>query len=420
MIGLLDCNNFYVSCERVFQPSLEGRPVIVLSNNDGCAVSRSEEAKALGIAMATPAFLIEDLIKQYDVAVFSSNYTLYGDMSERVMKIIKGMVPRVEVYSIDEIFLDFSSFKFTDLFHFATHLRTEVMQQTGIPVSVGIAPTKTLAKMANKLAKKYKKEVGVHYARTKDEIQELLTATAIGDVWGIGGQYEKLLLSHDVSTAADFVRLNEEWIRKNMTVVGHRMWNEMRGIPCIKWDEQPPPKKAICTSKSFGQLVTKKKDIEEAVASHVAVCSKKLRQDKSCANEMQVFIQTNPFRPEDKQLYGSINLRLRVASNNTQELIKYALRGLHHIFQDGYKYVKAGVMVLDIVPEWVTQLSLFDAPPREKDKLLMKTIDEINHSYGTNAVRLGVQGYHHNWRLRRQHLSKKYTTDISELLTINI
>jgi DNA polymerase V len=294
------------------------------------------------------------------------------------------------------------------------------MQQTGIPVSIGIGPTKTLAKMANKLAKKYKREKGVMQVKTNEEIQELLLATAIGEVWGIGGQYEKLLLTQDVKTALDFAQLNEEWIRKNMTVVGQRMWNEMRGMPCIKWDDLPTPKKGICTSKSFGKLITQKKDLEEAVASHAATCAKKLRQEKSCANEMQVFIQTNPFRPEDKQLYGSINLRLRVASNNTQELIKYALRGLNHIFQDGYKYVKAGIMVLDIAPEWVTQLSLFDAVPRTKDKALMKTIDQINHTFGTNTVRMGVQGYNHVWGLRREHLSKKYTTNLNELLTINI
>lgn len=420
MIGLLDCNNFYVSCERVFQPSLEGRPVIVLSNNDGCAISRSEEAKAIGIAMATPAFIVDDIIKKYDVAVFSSNYTLYGDMSERIMKVIKSLVPRVEVYSIDEIFLDFTTMKYTDLFSFAMNLRQEVSGQTGIPVSVGLAPTKTLAKMANKLVKKYKRDEGVMLVRSDDEIRELLAATEIGDVWGIGGQYEKLLLSLGVKTAYDFTLLPEEWIRKNMTVVGQRMWHEMKGTPCIKWDEQPSPKKAICTSKSFGQLITKKKDLEEAVASHTATCAKKLRQEKSCANEMQVFIQTNAFRPEEKQFYGSINLRFRVASSNTQEMIKYALRGLNHIFQDGYKYVKAGIMVLDIVPEWVTQLSLFDCPPQVKDKSLMKTIDEINHIHGTNTVRMGVEGYNHSWKLRRQHLSQKFTTDIDQLLTIKI
>ncbi len=420
MIALLDCNNFYVSCERVFQPSLNGKPVIVLSNNDGCAIARSEEAKQLGIKMGTPAFMVNDLIKKYNIAVFSSNYTLYGDMSARIMKIIKTFVQRVEVYSIDEIFLDLSGSKYQSEEELASELRRTVQQQTGIPVSVGIAPTKTLAKMANKYAKKHKREIGIHKVASTESIAEILDATEVGDIWGVGNQYKKLLLQHDVRTAADFVKLNEEWIRKNMSVVGQRLVKELKGISCIKWEELPPPKKGICTSRSFGNIVTAKKGIESAIASHTASCAQKLRKDNLVAGVLQIFIETNRFRQGDKQYHGSIEMELRVPSSNTQEMMKYTMRGLDLIFQSGFNYQKAGVMAMEIVSSSAIQLGLFDKPPEKKDASLMLAIDSINHNFGRNKVRIGMHGYDKDWHLRRDHISKSFTTDLNEILTIKI
>jgi len=420
MIALLDCNNFYVSCERVFNPSLRGKPVIVLSNNDGCAIARSDEAKELGIKMATPVFMIVDLIKKHNVQVFSSNYELYGDMSDRVMRIIKSFVQVVEVYSIDEIFLDLSNIKYQSIEQLAIDLRQSVQQQTGIPVTVGVAPTKTLAKMANRFAKKFKKKIGVHYAATKEAINEMLTVTEVGDIWGIGHQYEKLLLLHNIKTAFDFVNTNEEWIRKNMSVVGHRMVKEMKGIPCIKWEQTPPPRKAICTSRSFGNLLTKKHQIEEAVAAFTASCAQKLRKENTVANTLQVFVQTNPFRHEDKQYFASQDLHLRVPSNNTKELLSYAMRGLNNIFQNGFNYHKAGILLTDIVPSKFIQLSIFDKPESSQQKNLMKTIDKVNRNFGRDTVRFGSQGFDKQWHLRRQYLSKAFTTNPNEFLTIKI
>lgn len=420
MIALLDCNNFYVSCERVFNPSLRGKPVIVLSNNDGCAIARSEEAKELGIKMATPVFMIMDVIGKHNVQVFSSNYALYGDMSARVMKVIKSFVQVVEVYSIDEIFLDLSNIKYQSIERLANDIRHSVQQQTGIPVTVGIAPTKTLAKMANRYAKKFRKEVGVHYAASQKEINEILEATEVGDIWGIGHEYKKLLLLHNIKTAADFVKTNEEWILKHMSVVGHRMVKEMKGIPCIKWEEKPPPKKAICTSRSFGNLLTKKHQVQEAVANFTAACARKLRIENSVANVLQVFVQTNPFRHEDKQYFASQDLQLRVPSNNTKELLSYAMRGLNNIFQNGFNYHKAGILVTDIVPSRCLQLSIFDKSESLQQKELMRTIDSLNRNFGRDIIRFGAQGYSKEWHLNRKFLSKSFTTNPKEFLTIKI
>lgn len=281
MIALVDVNNFYASVERMFNPALNGKPIVVLSNNDGCAIARSDEAKALGIVMGTPAFMIQETLKQHNVAVFSSNYTLYGSMSERVMSILKSFAPKVEVYSIDEAFLDLSGLKYTDLFSLAVQIRDTVRSHTGLPVSIGIAPTKALAKMANRFAKKRKKELGVHVANEQSIIDEMLEGTNVEDVWGIGHQYQKLLLQNNIRTAADLIKAPEEWVRKNMTVVVQRLVYELKSIPAVKWEDIPPPRKNICMGRSFGTILTSLPDIQQAIASHAAACARKLRQDKS-------------------------------------------------------------------------------------------------------------------------------------------
>ncbi len=410
MIALIDCNNFYCSCERVFQPYLRGKPLIVLSNNDGCAISRSEETKELGIKMAMPVFMIEDLITKHDVQVRSSNYTLYGDMSERVMSIIRSYTSRIEVYSIDEIFVDFSDFKYQDINFLGNKIRKEVMQSTGIPVCVGIAPTKVLAKMANRYAKKKKKNIGVHCANTEKLIRQMMEETAVKDIWGIGAQYAGLLSEKGFYTAADLLTAPDEWIRKHMSVVGQRLVTELKGISCIKWEATPPAKKNICTSRSFGQLISDKRTLQQAVAAHTAACGSKLRKERSCARKINVFIQTNPHRGADKQYFSSITMELLVATNSGRELIKYAMKALAMIFKQGYNYQKAGVIVLDLISQSSVQMGLFDMVDRKKDKEIMKSLDSVNTIFGRDVVRFGTHDFGRKWKLKAERLSPCYTT----------
>lgn len=419
MIALVDCNNFYASVERMFNPSLKGKPIVVLSNNDGCAIARSEEAKAVGVEMGTPVFMIEDVLRDKNVEVFSSNYTLYGSMSERVMHILKSFVQKVEVYSIDEAFLDLSGISHSSLDELGSAIREKIMAHTGLPISIGIAPTKTLAKMANRFAKKYKKETGVHVVNSPLGINEILAQTEIGDVWGIGPQYRKFLMEHHFNTAADLVKAPEEWVRKEMSVVGQRLLFELKGIPAIEWEDSPPPKKNICTARSFGKLLTGIGDISEAIASHAATCARKLRKDATCARDVQVFLQTNPYRSGDKQYIASITIKLPVATNNSTEIIKYAIRALHLVYREGYKYLKAGVMVLDLVPQDKIQLGMFDKRDREKDHQLMETLDKTNKAFGKDIIRYGTHGYGKKWKLRADRLSPCYTTRLADVMKVN-
>jgi DNA polymerase V len=420
MYALVDCNNFYVSCERLFNPKLENKPVIVLSNNDGCAVSRSDEAKALGIEMATPAFMIKDLIEKNHVSVFSSNYTLYGDISDRVMKTLGSFVPRLEIYSIDEAFLDMNDMDHTDLLELGLQIKGAVKQNVGIPVCVGIAPTKTLAKMANRYAKKYRKTIGVHWAANDHLIKEMLAVTEVGDIWGIGRQYALFLKRNGFNSALDFIKAPEEWIRKNMTVVVQRLFNELKGIPAIAWEFKPPAKKNICTSKSFGRLQTKKEEIKEAVSNYAAACALKLRNQNSCCRSINIFLQTNLHRTQDKQYSRSITIDLLTPTNFTGEIIKYALKGFDIIFKDGYNYLKCGVIALDIVPNDKVQGSFFDQCDRRKNKIAMEAMDKVNKSLGKETVRLSVQGFEKRYRLKTEYLSSHFTTDINQVLKVKI
>jgi len=420
MYALVDCNNFYVSCERLFNPKLEGKPVIVLSNNDGCAVSRSDEAKALGIEMATPAFMAREIIEKNNVAVFSSNYTLYGDISDRVMKTLGGFVPRLEIYSIDEAFLDMHDLDYTDLLKLGLQIKMAVKKNVGIPVCVGIAPTKTLAKMANRYAKKYRKNIGVHWAANEELIKEMLAITEVGDIWGIGRQYALFLKKNGFNTALDLLSAPEDWIRKNMTVVVQRLFNELKGIPAIAWEFKPPAKKNICTSKSFGKLQTKKEDIKEALCNYAAACALKLRNQNSCCRSINIFLQTNLHRTQDKQYSRSITIDLQTPTNFTGEIINYASKGFDIIFKEGYNYLKCGVMVLDIVPDDRIQASLFDKCDRKKNKTVMEAMDKINKCLGKEIVRLSVQGFEKRYRLKTEYLSSHFTTDINQVVKVKI
>jgi DNA polymerase V len=324
----------------VFNPGLEKRPVIVLSNNDGCAVARSEEAKALGIEMGSPVHMIRQLVQKHDVAVFSSNYTLYGDMSNRVMNILASFVPLIELYSIDEAFLDLSPLRYSNFEKLALQIKQTVRKHTGIPVTIGIAPTKTLAKMANRFAKKQNPARGVYWVNNSFTLDELLSATEVQDIWGIGKQHSRLLQKNKFHTAADLVRAPAEWIRKNMTVVGERLLNELKGNSSIDFDPAPAAKKNICTSRSFGKLVTDIVQLTEACSTYTAGCARKLRQQASCAKKIHVFVQTNIHRTQDEQYFSSVTIQLPVATNDTPELLRYALKALGIIFKPGIKYLK--------------------------------------------------------------------------------
>lgn len=420
MIALVDCNNFYASCERVFNPSLEGKPIVILSNNDGCVIARSDEAKALGIKMGAIAFMNREFFEANGVNVFSSNYTLYGSLSNRVMRKLGNFCNNIEYYSIDEAFLDFSSHIYEDLLQVGFDMKTQVFSEIGIPVSVGMGPTKTLAKMANRFIKKTNKQKGVHVLDTTDKIQEVLAFTAVGDVWGIGPQYAKLLQQHGFLTAADLVKAPEEWVRKQMSVVGQRTLNELKGIRSIALEEETPTKKNICVARGFGQLINNKPELQGALANYVSIVAEKLRKGNLCTKHLHLFVQTNEHRTQDEQYYRSIDVALPVASSDTSELLHYANLGLDRIYRPGINYHKVGCMALDLIPANQIQFSMFDAQNRLRKNTMMKALDNLNLDLGKNAVKFATQGNGKNWHLRQEKCSPCYTTRWQDILTIQI
>ena len=418
MIALVDCNNFYASCERAFNPNWNNRPVVVLSNNDGCVIARSNEAKALGIKMGVPAYQIKNEIERYGIGVFSSNYTLYGDMSNRVMTMLSSYSPNIEVYSIDECFLDFSGFERYDLKEYGEDIVRAVTKGTGIPVSMGIAPTKTLAKVANKFAKKYKGYKGVCIIDTEEKRIEALKRTEIGDVWGIGHRYTKRLALYGVSTAYDFAQMPKAWVRQQMTVVGERTWKELNGEPCIDLELVTPDKKQICTSRAFGEAISELEGLEEAVSSYASICAGKLRKQRSCAQVLMVFIHTNNFREDLPQYFQNCVVKLPVPTNNTPEIVHYALIALRNIYRKGYFFKKARVIIIDIVPDSAIQQNMFDNVDRERQKKLMKVVDRLNSGFNRNNLTLAVQGGRRKWKLKQELLSPCYTTRLSDIINI--
>jgi len=417
MFGLIDCNNFYASCERVFNPSLNRRPVVVLSNNDGCVIARSAEAKALGIPMGEPAYKLKALIEANQVVVFSSNYVLYGDMSHRVMTTVAQFAPDMEIYSIDEAFLLFDGFENINLKEYGEIIVRTTTRNTGIPVSLGIAPTKTLAKLANKFAKKYKDYKGVCVIDTDEKREKALKLTAVGDVWGIGRQYAKKLEYYSIHTAWDFTQRSKSWVRHTMGVVGERTWLELKGTPCVEMDKTTT-KKSICTSRSFGERLTELSPISEAVSNFAASCAEKLRKQHSLASVIMVFIQTNPNATNLPQHCKQVVLQLPVPTNDTTELINFALRGLNAIFAEGFQFKKAGVIVSEIVPERPLQGDLFDTRNRDKFSRIMTVMDSLNASYGKQKVKIAAQGFDRKWRLKNEKLSPCYSTKLEDVLEI--
>lgn len=417
MVGLLDANNFYVSCERVFRPDLENVPVIVLSNNDGCVVSRSQEAKALGIKMGTPFYQLEELIKANGIVSFSSNYALYGDLSQRVMNTAQRFTPSIEVYSIDECFLFFEGFENYDLKEYGQIIVKTIRNHTGIPVSLGIANTKTLAKIASKFAKKYKCYGSVCVIGNEEQRIKALKLFNIGDIWGIGKQYEHFLLYHGIKNAWDFTQKPENWVRRHLKITGVRTWKELQGVPCIP-KESSKKKKNICTSRSFPTTINNYEILAEAVANFAAACAFKLRKENTAAGTIIVFILTNPFRDDLAQYYKSEKLKLSVSTNITGEVISGALSILKKIFISGYQYKKAGVIVTDITPQNEVQGNLFDTKNRLHYKIADQEMDDINRKEGRDTVKIAIQGYGEQWKLKSQYLSKHYTTRWDEIIEI--
>jgi DNA polymerase V len=409
VIALADANNFYASCERVFDPSLLGAPVVVLSNNDGCVIARSAEAKALGIPMGAPAFTLAALFARHGVRVRSSNFALYGDMSRRVMSVLEQESPRVEVYSIDEAFLDLSGFR--DLPARLRAIARRVRRETGIPVSLGAAPTKALAKLANRLAKRDPRSGGVAILAEPASVRAALADTPAGDLWGIGAKHAAALAARGIRTAAEFADADPALVRRLLTVAGLRLQRELRGVSCLDLDEAPPPRQALCVSRSFGEMAADRAAVEAAVAAFASRCAEKLRNQRAAAGFVQVFIHTNLFR-EDLPQYGRWAAhRFPVPTACTQELAAAALDLARALWRPGFLYKKAGVLVGDLVPQQGVQGDLFDARDRLRDRRLMAALD---------ALRLATQTLDRRWHLRQERRSPRYTTRLAEIPVIRV
>jgi DNA polymerase V len=419
MFALVDCNNFYASCERVFDPSLNNRPVVVMSNNDGCVIARSNEAKALGVEMGVPVFEIEPFLNKHNVAIISSNYALYGDMSQRVMNTLSTFTPELEVYSIDEAFLGLHGFTHFNLQEYATTIKRVTGKNTGIPVSVGIGPTKTLAKAANHFAKRVPENKGVYVFNSEEQRVAALKELPIRKVWGIGRQYEKMLIASGVTTAYDFTLRPASWVQSKMSIVGVRTLKELLGIPCNELEIEPEPNKAVCVARSFGKMQTEFQVVSEAVSAFTARCALKLRKQHTCASIMMVFIHTNQHREDLLQYAQNRVIKLPVASNSDFELCRYAKAALTDIFKPGYHYKKAGVILSGIVPETNVQTSLFDTVDRERQAKALQSMDNLNAVYGKDKVRIGAQGFERKWKLRQERLSPCYTTRMEDLIIVN-
>ncbi|MEK7760211.1 MAG: Y-family DNA polymerase [Nitrospirota bacterium] len=415
IFALVDCNNFYASCERVFNPRLEGKPIVVLSNNDGCVVARSNETKALGIAMGVPEFQIRPLLRAHQVQVFSSNYTLYGDMSQRVMETLEQFCPDLEVYSIDEAFLSLSGFTSRNFTEYGRTIRTTVKRWTGLPVSVGIADTKTLAKIANRVAKRTPDTNGVFDLLACPDRDALLGWVPVEDVWGIGRNHTRLLNQHGIMTALQLREVEDQWIRKHLGIVGLRLVMELRGVSCLDLEECPAPKQSLTCSRAFGQLINTLADMEEAVSSYASRVAEKLRRERLAATVMTVCLTTNEFK-EGPQYSNAVTLKLPVATDSTSDLIRSGLQGIRAIYRAGYIYKKAGVMLTGLVSASQAQVDLFDdAQDRGKSKRLMSALDAINNRWGADTLHYASSGINKAWKTQFQHRSPAYTTDWAAL-----
>jgi len=417
MIALADCNNFYASCERVFNPELKDKPIVVLSNNDGCIIARSNEAKILGIKMGEPVFKVRDIIDNNNVYVFSTNFALYGDMSSRVMSLLSDMSPEIEIYSIDEAFINFTGVK--DSVQLASKMKSIIAKSTGIPISIGIAKTKTLVKVANYIAKKQTAN-GVYALTEQPQIENALKELPVSKLWGVGSRHLQMLNSYGINTAYDFIQLNEEWVLEKMTIMGLRMQRELKGDPCFGIDAYPSRKKNIRTSRSFGVKVKSLQTIQESIIAHAARCAEKLRIENSCARYVSVILRTNPFSKSQDYYCGYKSINLDIPTNDSMEIISAAKILLGSIYKKGLIYTKSGVIVGDNVPADQVQLNLFYSEQgKEKRKNLYKSVDFINQTMGRDKIQLLGQGIEKKWKLKRENLSPCYTTRWTDLLRVH-
>lgn len=428
MYALVDCNNFYVSCERVFRPDLRDKPVLVLSNNDGCVVALSNECKKFGINRGVPLFQIKEIVQNYKIAVFSSNYTLYGDMSNRVMQVLSEMSPDLEIYSIDEAFLDLSEFDNKELDGYARHISCVVKKYTGIPVGIGVAPTKTLAKIAGRFAKKYPGYKGICVIDNDEKRIKALKLTDISDVWGIGRRNVMKLKALGVMTAYDLTQRSKSWIQNKLTIAGVRMWLELQGKPCIM-RENTGARKSICTSRTFGEMVSSFDELSESVAYFASKGASKLRKQHSVSAMITVFVYTNRFRTDLPQYTNSQTIKLVTPISDSIQIIETALKALRMIFREGYLYKKSGVILQNISSNDAVQLSFLNKKDMKKLNRISQVMDEINRKNGDDTVHLAAQRISKTqridsdnlvkWRLKENYKSARFTTNLKEIIKVN-
>ncbi len=417
-IALIDVNNFYVSCERVFNPKLVGKPVVVLSNNDGCAVARSNEAKALGVPMGAPWFKMKDLARQHGIIALSSNYALYADMSNRVMSILREFSPDQEVYSIDESFLDLTGFQSRDLIQYGQQMRKRILKWTGLPVCVGIGATKTLAKLANHCAKKRPVFKGVcnFNVMPHGELHNLLSEIPVGEIWGVGGKLAPKLEALGFKSVLDLKRANPEILRRQFSVVMEKTIRELNGTVCIELEDAPPPKKQILSSRSFGVPVRDYVSLAESITLYISRAAEKLRRQQSFAGSVYVYIRTSPFKQDDPFYSNGMTIPLPTPTADTRQLVNIALWGLKQLYRPNYNYAKAGVMLSELVPIQGVQADLFSQiKVNPKSSALMNAMDSINRKMGKDAIKLASEGFRRPWKMKQENKSPAYTTRWSDL-----
>ncbi len=415
-IALIDCNSFYVSCEKLFNPSIIKKPVVVLSNNDGCVISRSSEAKILGIKMGEPYFKIKKIVKKNNVKVFSSNYSLYRDISKRIMKTLKQFSPQIEIYSIDEAFLNLSSIKDENLLEYGNKIKNIILKWTGIPTSIGIATTKTLSKIANYTAKKEKS--GVISLINSEKIDKILSEVKINDVWGVGHQLTKFYIKNGINTAYQLKNISNSWIKKNTNVFGSRTAMELKGISCISLEIHQEKRKNCCVSRSFGTKVTKLEELKESITTHCLNAAEKIRIDNQIAKKITVFIRTSPFQKNKKYYANTKDIDLPIGTNDSIELVKQSLNALKYIYKKGYRYQKTGIILSGLKDANIYKKNLLSTIcSEEKRKKLMKAIDRTNIKYGRHTLSIAQAGLKKRWNIKRQH-SSKIDTACFELLPV--
>jgi DNA polymerase V len=415
VFALIDCNAFYVSCERVFNPKLNNKPVVALSNNDGCIIARSKEAKALGIKMGVPLFKVKDIVERENVIVFSSNYTLYADMSRRVMNIISEFTPSIEVYSIDEAFIELTNMN-VDYESYARHMRKVILQHTGIPVSIGIASTKTLTKVANHIAKDDESLEGVCSLIQHENLDQVLEDTNVADVWGVGRQLSKKLIANGIFNAKLLKNCEDAWVRKMMSVNGLKTVSELREISCLDLEETSATRKSCCTTRSFGKPLINLEDIEQAVTTFARRATERIRGENLIASTVSVFLRTNPF---DRNRYysNSSTTTLSYPTYDTVQIVKTALQLTKIIFRENYKYKKAGVLLSGFYEKGTETKDLF-SEARYRSPKLMSAVDQINERYGSDTIQIATECQMGKWKQKRKNCTQSYTTQLDNVLLI--